>query len=62
MLALTIKRGLPMLVPTKPWSMLERILLGIVCVGFCTDPEQASQCRQTCRPTNTKLLNGNNYG
>jgi hypothetical protein len=50
------KQKLPMLVGVRRPSLLERLLFGITCIGFCSDPtnqEQLTHCQQLC---GTKLF------
>lgn len=44
------QRNLPVIALRTP-TLIERLLFGITCVGFCTDPtnhEQLMHCKQLC--------------
>lgn len=51
-------RKLVVIAPRYP-TLLERLLLGIVCVGHCAGnlPENIASCHRSCLPK--RLLNGN---
>jgi len=51
------KRGLQLVI--TPFSLLERLLFGITCMGFCANPkdsEQALNCRKFCKSQSNLLL------
>ncbi len=46
-----VKRSLPVLVGLRVPTILERLLFGIQCIGFCADEtntEQVKNCREFC--------------